>query len=76
MPGTFCHLCGASFTLNTNLSAHIKLVHHKEDLITKQCEHCDYVGLPQNLRQHVRNVHGDIKFKCDMCDNSFTTKPR
>ena len=46
---------------------HIRVIHEK--LKKFQCEHCEKAfGQKSNLRNHVKNIHGGKKMKCDFCD--------
>ena len=74
MPSSVCYLCGASFPKQFNLNRHITLVHHSENLTPQKCDLCHYEGLPQNLIQHIRNVHEEEEGNCEMCEKSFKTK--
>ena len=73
MPVACCFICGSSFAFAYNLNVHLKQVHNTENVPEMKCELCDYVGKQQNLRQHVKNYHGE-KISCDMCENSFVDK--
>ena len=74
MAVAFCHICGASFGHIKSLNAHVKNIHEKINDEKIRCQHCDYEGKKNNLRQHIKNIHGDKK-TCDKCNKSFTGKP-
>ena len=58
--------CSSRFTNRSNISDHIKRMHHKE---TFKCLECDYVAKTQRvLRVHIGLHHGVKYFACEFCD--------
>ena len=57
--------CSSRFTNRSNISDHIKRMHHKE---TFKCLECDYVAKTQRvLRVHIGLHHGVKYFACEFC---------
>ena len=52
MPTARCFMCGATFGSPKNLNEHLKHVHDKDNVPTKKCDLCDYVGnvIPKEIR--------------------------
>ena len=69
-----CFMCGATFGSPKNLNEHLKHVHDKDNVPTKKCDLCDYVGNAKYLSKHKKALHG-TKINCDMCEKSFFDKP-
>ena len=63
-----CPFCGKIFTKDKVLSRHVR-IHNNERYHCKQCEK-NYSN-PGSVRRHVKAVHSDNCFKCDMCGDKF-----
>ena len=66
-----CEVCGFVTSSRGRLNVHRKFVHENEKLF--KCEQCPAAyNVTSALEQHVKNIHDGIKYKCDLCDGSFT----
>ena len=45
-------MCGATFASAKSLNEHLKHVHDKDNVPTKKCDLCDYVGKAKYLYKH------------------------
>ena len=64
-----CDICGAVYTLKTNLMCHIFDSHHENEPSPLQtCDQCNYVCTFNNLMYHKKNTHSTL------CTVEFTNK--
>ena len=69
-----CDICDATFTQKSNLNNHKASVHEKKKVFICDIHMWYYFHLKNNLNQHIRGVHGEATFKCDICDTALTQK--
>ena len=68
-----CSTCGKGFTSAAYLNKHISTVHLKEKQFP--CPHCGKrFGRKTHLEEHVAGVHEGVRYACDQCDYSASTK--
>ena len=66
-----CDICDFVSKSRHSLHDHIKNVH--KDSRVHQCEKCPFTYSSSNsLKLHVKNIHERVKFKCDLCEKTFT----
>ena len=73
-----CNICGNRFTHKSNLGAHIKTIHQRNQFDNKikyQCNICgnDYKQ-KKYLKTHIQAVHQKISFDCKVCGYKATRK--
>ena len=69
-----CDLCDASYPVRHSLSNHKRLKHG--DAAQFNCTKCTYATTKkENLDQHVRSVHENVKVICNICGKNFSDKP-
>ena len=67
-----CELCGKMFLIEVSLKRHIKLAH--EGNAPCQCELCGKSFLKaRRLKLHLQKVHESYSYKCEKCDNTFSS---
>ena len=73
-----CTLCEEKFSTNRSLQDHMKTVHYP-DIKDVKCEQCDFATQTRSrLWTHKLTYHTvktkEIKYECEPCDKSYTTK--
>ena len=67
-----CAHCDTRFKDKMKLDIHKFRVHGEGHIQTYTCAECPYTTLKScNLIQHVRQVHSNARYSCDMCDERF-----
>ena len=65
-----CDLCDATYPVRYSLSNHKRFKHG--DATQFYCTKCTYAtSKKENLQQHVRSVHENVKATCDTCGKKF-----
>lgn len=71
-----CHLCPASFKVQSYLADHLKNVHSNNALDTFSCSDCDFTcSSLKYLRSHMCRVHRGRRYPCPHCQKAFTLAP-
>ncbi|XP_055314289.1 transcription factor grauzone-like isoform X2 [Sitodiplosis mosellana] len=66
-----CNVCNGWYSNQYKLAKH-KLTHDSEP---QKCNQCDKISPnPNALKQHIRMVHCELKFKCHLCEKSFKSQ--
>ena len=69
-----CSQCDEAFGQKANLTRHIKKAH---DNIVKEfvCPTCNRAfNRKETLKEHIEAVHEGIRHKCDLCDETLSSK--
>ena len=70
-----CDLWDATYPVRHSLSNHKRFKHG--DATQFNCTKCTYASpKKENLQQHVRSVHENVKVTCDNCGKKFSDKPK
>ena len=68
-----CEICGYVAKERGQLNVHRRIVHENKKLF--KCENCPSAYNDRsNLEMHIANIHDGVKYKCDLCSESFTLK--
>ena len=69
-----CSICNKKFSTTTTLRSHI-LTHSLSRVKSHVCEDCGVKFLQkESLVQHTQAVHEGVRYPCEICDKTFTTK--
>ena len=72
---TECIVCAKVFTTLRSMQRHHKTVHELVDVGKYKCEECGKILSGRDpLKLHIKSVHRNIKFKCDICGIERKTK--
>ena len=65
---TECKVCAKVFTTLRSMQRHHKTVHELVDVGKYKCEECGKILSGRDpLKLHIKSVHRNFKFKCDIC---------
>lgn len=74
-PQHLCRYCGKRFSFAMALHKHIGNRHDAEQLKPRQCTSCNKVFKSNcHLKIHINQVHGDLNWKCKLCDAAYTSR--
>ena len=72
-----CSLCGKAFYSTSRMKRHFRIVHEgmKEKREVLSCPHCDaMLKGKKSLKIHIESVHEKKRFKCTICDNTYSQR--
>ena len=72
-----CSLCGKAFFSTSRMKRHFRIVHEgiKEKREVLSCPHCDaMLKGKKSLKIHIESVHEKKRFKCTICDNTYSQR--
>ena len=68
-PTAYCDECGVSFKFASGLYNHRKRMHGNTEKLP--CPHCSKEVKACTMEQHIREEHGEPRFKCSYCGKGF-----
>ena len=72
-----CTICGKAFYTASLMKRHFRIVHEgiKEIKEVLSCPHCDAMLKGKiSLKIHIESVHEKKRFKCTICDNTYSQR--